>query len=72
MACILHMIGSLFFIVLLAVQVPFWAYIGYMKFVYTPPPPIPCSDGMTLMRGQTCYGAIVIGNQMRGGAIFVH
>lgn len=30
-------------------------YLGYMRFFYTPPAPVPCTQGMTLMPGQSCF-----------------
>lgn len=32
-----------------------WGYLGYMRFLYAPPAPIPCTQGMTLMPGQSCF-----------------
>lgn len=31
------------------------AYVGYMRFFYSPPDPVPCTEGMTLQPGQTCF-----------------
>lgn len=44
-----------FMIAVWAIIVPFWGYIGYMEFIYTPPPPFECYQGMTLQPRQTCY-----------------
>jgi len=33
----------------------FFAWAGYMEYLYTPPPPVPCRDGMTLAPKQRCY-----------------
>ena len=29
--------------------------LAYMKFIYQPPPPVPCSQEMTLQPGQSCF-----------------
>jgi hypothetical protein len=44
----------------------FWGYVGYMEYFYTPPPPIPCRQGMTLEPGQSCYGRITLSTAQEG------
>lgn len=42
-------------IVSLTITVCCWAWIAYIKVFYTPPAPVPCEEGMTLMPGQSCF-----------------
>lgn len=41
-------------IVSLVVTVALWGWIGYMRWIYTPPPPVACITGSPL-RPLPCY-----------------
>lgn len=51
---------KVFSIACLATATPAWGYVAYMHFFYTPPPPIPCRQDMTLQPDQSCYGVITL------------